>query len=157
LVRREAHHLREWDPLHQPNAFAQQVLFRAATSEIASLAENAERRLTERAQPSLLLRWRTLHESPALVRLLTGHRGPVTSMAVCPDKRRIVSGSDDGTVVVWDLEAGALIRRLEGHRDWVNSVAVSADGRRIVSGSDDGTVAVWDLEAGALIRRLEGH
>ena len=56
-------------------------------------------------------------------------------MAVSPDGRRIVSGSFDQTVVVWDLETGKPIHRLTGHQDWVNSVAVSPDGRRIVSGS----------------------
>ena len=72
----------------------------------------------------------------------------MTSVAVSPDGRRIVSGSDDKTVAVWDLDAGTLIHRLTGHQDRVNSVAVSPDGRRIVSGSSDNTVAVWDLQTG---------
>jgi WD40 repeat protein len=37
---------------------------------------------------------------------LTGHRASVTSVAVSLDGRRIVSGADDQTVAVWDLEAG---------------------------------------------------
>ena len=74
-----------------------------------------------------------------------------------PDGRRIVSGSSDNTVAVWDLESGALIHRLAGHQGWVSSVAVSPDGRRIVSGSDDKTVAVWDLESGTRIHQLTGH
>ena len=61
----------------------------------------------------------------------------VRSVAVSPDGRRIVSGSDDSTVVVWDLESGTQIHRLTGHQAAVNSVAVSPDGRRIVSGSED--------------------
>ena len=154
LVRREAHHLREWDPQRQPNAFAQQVLFRAVTFGMASLAETAEHRLGQLARPCLLLRWRTLNESPALVRLLTGHRYGVTSVAVSPDGRRVVSGSYDDTVAVWDLESGARIHQLAGHQDGVRSVAVSPDGRRIVSGSDDTTVAVWDLESGDRLATL---
>ena len=59
----------------------------------------------------------------------------VNSVAVSPDGRRIVSGSDDSTVAVWDLETGTQIHRLTGHQDAVSSVAVSPDGRRIVSGS----------------------
>ena len=93
LVQRESHHLREWDPQRQPNAFAQQVLFRAVTFGEASLAETAEHRLSRTGEPCLLLRWRTLSESPALVRLLTGHQDAVNSVAVSPDGRRIVSGS----------------------------------------------------------------
>ena len=69
-------------------------------------------------------------------------------MAVSPDGRRIVSGSYDKTVAVWDLESGARLHELTGHQGGVSSVAVSPDGRRIVSGSGDKTVAVWDLESG---------
>ena len=74
---------------------------------------------------------------------LTGHQISVTSVAVSPDGRRIVSGSDDKTVAVWDLDAGTLIGMLTGHQYAVNSVAVSPDGWRIASGSHDDTVAVW--------------
>ena len=78
----------------------------------------------------------------------------VSSVAVSPDGRRIVSGSYDNTVAVWDLDAGTLIHQFSGHQRWVNSVAVSPDGRRIVSGSDDKTVAVWDLETGRRLATL---
>ena len=74
-----------------------------------------------------------------------------------PDGRRIVSGSQDSTVAVWDLETGIQIHRLTGHQAAVNSVAVSPDGRHIVSGSQDSTVVVWDLETGTPIHRLTGH
>jgi len=156
IFRRESHHLREWDPEREPNVFAQQVLFRAVTLGETALAEKAERRLTELAQPCLILRWRTLNESPALVRILTGHQASVMSVAVSPDGRRIVSASHK-TVAVWDLESGTRIYQLNGHQGWVTSVAVSPDGRRIVSASADKTVAVWDLESGTRIQQLTGH
>jgi WD40 repeat protein len=81
----------------------------------------------------------------------------VNAVAVSPDGRFIVSGSDDRTVKVWELESGRLLRSLEGHTGGVNAVAVSPDGRFIVSGSSDRTVKVWELESGRLLRSLEGH
>ena len=81
----------------------------------------------------------------------------VMAVAVTPDGRRAVSGSDDRTLKVWDLEQGALLATLEGHGGWVMAVAVTPDGRRAVSGSDDRTLKVWDLEQGALLATLEGH
>ena len=93
VFQRECHRLREWNHELEPNRFAQQFLFRALTLGETRLAENAERRLTDLAHPALILRWRTLSESPALVRILTGHQDAVNSVAVSPDGRRIVSGS----------------------------------------------------------------
>ena len=75
-------------------------------------------------------------------------------MALSGDGRHIVSGSDDGTVAVWDLQTGARLHELTGHQDQVTSVALSGDGRYIVSGSDDRMVAVWDLQTGERLAAL---
>ena len=67
----------------------------------------------------------------------------------------MVSGSNDYTVRVWDLQTGKLLRELKGHTRDVNSVALQGD--TVVSGSDDSTVRVWDLQTGTLLRELKGH
>jgi WD40 repeat protein len=41
-----------------------------------------------------------------LLRTLTGHEGVVTSVAVTPNGRQVVSGFGDGIVRVWDLATG---------------------------------------------------
>jgi len=89
--------------------------------------------------------------------VLRGHEGTVRSVALSGDGRRIVSGSEDRTVRVWDGETGAELRCLRGHQDWVWSVALSADGCRIVSGSRDRTVRLWDAASGEELRCLRGH
>ncbi|KIO00838.1 hypothetical protein M404DRAFT_1003535 [Pisolithus tinctorius Marx 270] len=96
---------------------------------------------------------------PVEQQLLQGHTDGVLSVAFSPDGKRIVSGSWDKTVRVWDVEGGVQIGSpLEGHTSEVNSVAFSPDGKRIVSGSMDNTVRVWDVEGGVQIGSpLEGH
>jgi len=93
----------------------------------------------------------------ALLRTLAGHTGPVESVSVTSDGRRVVSGSDDGAVRVWDLATGRCLQTLEGHTDEVWSVSVTPDGQRAVSGSKDHTVRVWDLARGRCLQMLEGH
>ena len=66
--------------------------------------------------------------------------GVVYGVAFSPDGSRIVSGSDDWTVRIWNVATGESEKELKGHSDWVRSVAFSPDGSRIVSGSMDETV-----------------
>jgi WD40 repeat protein len=63
---------------------------------------------------------------------------------VSPYGRRLVSGSWDQTVRVWDARSSAELARLRGHAKWISSVAFSPDGRHLVSGSWDQTARVWD-------------
>jgi WD40 repeat protein len=77
---------------------------------------------------------------------LKGHTERVLSVAFSPDGKRIVSGSLDKRVKVWDADKGVETLTLKGHTDGVMSVAFSPDGKRLVSGSWDHTVKVWDAK-----------
>jgi hypothetical protein len=66
-----------------------------------------DRQLQGSAQASFLrVRHAITRESPALLRDLAGHSGPVTACAVTPDGSRVVSASWDQTLKVWDLDSG---------------------------------------------------
>jgi hypothetical protein len=64
---------------------------------------------------------------------LEGHDDSVLSVAFSFDGKRIISGSGDHTVRMWDAETGAELHVFRGHRDGACSVAFSHDGKRIVS------------------------
>jgi WD40 repeat protein len=77
-----------------------------------------------------------------------------SAVAFSSDGTRIVSGSGDNSVQVWDASTGAELNVLTGHTDWVT---FSSDGTRIVSGSRDNSVRVRDASTGAELKVLMGH
>ena len=105
----------------------------------------------------MVLGWRATPESPDLVRTLSAHEDWVHAVAVTPDGRYAVSGSNDRILKVWEVETGREVRTLSGHEGWVNAVAVTPDGRYAVSGSFDRTLKVWEVETGLEVRTLSGH
>ncbi|MFN6481215.1 WD40 repeat domain-containing protein [Nostoc sp. DedQUE07] len=94
-----------------------------------------------------------------LLRTLTGHNSPVNAVAITPDGKTAVSGSNDRTLKVWDLQTGKEmeISPLTGHNDSVRAVAIAPDGKTAVSGSQDSTLKVWDLQTGKEISTLTDH
>ncbi|OSX70022.1 hypothetical protein BU14_0950s0004 [Porphyra umbilicalis] len=85
------------------------------------------------------------------------------------EKNLVVSGSDDGTLRVWDADRGECVAVLNGHSCSVSCVCVvevggGGDGvdcgckvQRVVSGSDDHTLRVWDADRGECVAVLKGH
>lgn len=90
----------------------------------------------------------------SLSRTLIGHTGQVWSLVTLPDGR-LASGSNDGTVKLWDVATGSCSATLRGHTGEVSSLAVLPDGR-LASGSYDRTVKLWDVATESCSATLSG-
>ena len=82
---------------------------------------------------------------------LEGHKGSVWSVVYSPDDTQVVSGSSDGTILIWDAETRNIYRVIKEHSDTVTSLAFSPDGKTFLSGSNDQSIRIWDVESGESI------
>ena len=92
-----------------------------------------------------------------LIRTLTGHSNSVNAIAVTPDGKTLISGSDDNTIKIWDLVTGEEQFTLRGHSSYVGAIAITPDGKRVISGSGDKTIKIWDLQTEKEQFTLTGH
>jgi WD40 repeat protein len=81
----------------------------------------------------------------------------ILTLAVMPDNKRVITGSTDKTLKIWELNTWAPLHTLSGHSGSVQSVAVTREGKYAVSGSSDQTVRIWDLIKDKPVFTLKGH
>ncbi|MFT5041822.1 MAG: WD40 repeat protein [Hyphomicrobiaceae bacterium] len=63
-------------------------------------------------------------------RELTGHKEWVYGLALTPDGKTLITGDDEGVVIVWDLAAGRELRRWQS-KYWARALGISPDGKTV--------------------------
>ena len=91
--------------------------------------------------------------SPAAT--LEGHTDRIETLCFTKDGSKLVSGSRDKTVRLWDVGTGTQIgEEFSEHTSWVRSVSISANEQEIFSVGEDGAICVWGMD-GRLERRVQ--
>lgn len=99
------------------------------------------------------------------LRTFRGHLTFVTSLALSPDGKALLTSSEDGAVKLWDVESGRVVRELAKGRPGdssnfeaiLNTVAFSPDGRLAAAGGNAGEVTVWDVSTGRVARAFSAE
>lgn len=91
------------------------------------------------------------------VRAFEDHKRNVLAIAVFPDGSRMVTGSKDKTLRLWNLKNGLMLKNMQGNRDCVWAVVISRDGQVIISGDDKGELIVWHGVTGESLTAIKAH
>ncbi|MEL6148605.1 MAG: WD40 repeat domain-containing protein, partial [Chloroflexota bacterium] len=82
---------------------------------------------------------------------LRGHTEAVLAVTTSPDKQFILSGSQDGSIVVWNIEFTEAIRQFETDTRGISGIVFDNENGTFVTRSVDGSVLLWrfdrDVEA----------
>ena len=98
-----------------------------------------------------------IEEEDKRVKILRGeHTGAVDSLILSKNKRQFISGSNDRTIKIWDLEEGTCLKTLRGHTGAVVCLVLT-EGGQLISGSYDKTIKIWDLTTGTCLNTRQGH
>lgn len=94
---------------------------------------------------------------PELV-IQRGHNGQINDLAVSPDGKCLVTGSDDCTLKVWDIKTGKEVRTLNAFSQPVEKLTVSHDGTLVACGSNkkERGLKVFRLDDGSLAANVTG-
>jgi len=84
------------------------------------------------------------------LKILKGHTGIITQLAVLPHGR-LASGAYDHTIKVWVISTGRCIYTLQGHISDITALCMLPNGD-LASASRDKTMRVWNLSTGQCIR-----
>jgi len=82
-----------------------------------------------------------------------GVRG-VAAIALSPDGTKVVCGTEDSEVLLWNIATAKIIWTGQ-HAGDIECMCWNRDGGRVVSGSSDGTARVWDVERGKTVLEIE--
>jgi WD40 repeat protein len=75
-----------------------------------------------------------------------GHNGAILTLAISKDSSIMISGGQDSTIVVWDIQKNQVSTVLSYHQGMILSVSLSKDKRYLISGGTDNKVILYDLQ-----------
>ncbi|MCI0387863.1 MAG: AAA family ATPase [Acidobacteria bacterium] len=129
-----------------------------AGNPVSSIASSTDGRMLAFAvQKSIKLTdVRDFSPSRSVTELPEKHSDPVSSIAFNHDGKLLASGSNDRTIILWDVDKRQQLGLpLKGHGSYVFTIAISPDGKLMASGSQDKTILLWNVDADIWRERAE--
>ncbi len=86
---------------------------------------------------------------------LKGHTDKINVLALTPNGDTLASGSDDGTIRLWDTSTGTQILSIPSSK--TDALAFSMDGKILASINNSVSIQLWDVGTGKQLTSLNGQ
>ncbi|KAM3620902.1 uncharacterized protein V6R79_003517 [Siganus canaliculatus] len=102
------------------------------------------------------------------IRVLRGHKLPVTCLVISSDDKYIFSSAKDCAIIKWDIESGKKLHTIPGgrkgtedrhvgHTAHVLCMAISSDGKYLATGDMNNLIMIWEAETCKHLYKFTGH
>lgn len=122
------------------------------------LVVNLERRIFISSNCHLMKLWS--FDQNTLLTTLGGHTQPIRCMLLSENGKLLISGSDDKSIIVWDLEnqnSQILGAGKDRHNNTISALALNSKQKILLSGSVDKTIKIWNLYSSYEPYTLQGY
>uniref|UniRef100_A0A3B4WDV4 U3 small nucleolar RNA-interacting protein 2 n=1 Tax=Seriola lalandi dorsalis TaxID=1841481 RepID=A0A3B4WDV4_SERLL len=102
------------------------------------------------------------------IRVLRGHKLPITCLVISPDDKCIFSAAKDCSIIKWDVESGKKLHTIHGgrkgtedrhvgHTAHILCMAVSSDGKYLATGDMNKLIMIWEAATCKHLYKFTGH
>jgi WD40 repeat protein len=121
--------------------------FQAHTGEIIGLAFLRDGTLLSGGREGSVKKW-TLDG-----RLLWERKSPsgLSAMTLAHGSGRMATASQDGEIILWDVNIGKIVERWPAHDNRIRAVVYAGDAALLATSDTDRTVKLWDSASGELL------
>lgn len=100
------------------------------------------------------------------IRVLRGHKLPVTCLVISSDEKYIFSASKDCSIIKWDVQSGKRLCTIKGvrkgdthvgHAACIMCMTISSDGKYLATGDMNNLVMIWDADTCKHLYKFTGH
>lgn len=95
--------------------------------------------------------------------VFSGHTLGVTCGRFLPDGKHLITGSEDGSFIIWDPKTSSPVHKLSSTdgrfrlEDGITCLASNGTGSAAIVGGADGGLRIVNLTNGQMLSSLEGH
>lgn len=136
---------------HEDGPFSKaSAVLRGHESEVLDVTFIPGTRLLATCSQDKSLRVWDLDTGKQVEKPLLGHDTAARRLTASPDGRWIVSGGDNGSILVWEVATKSVLVSFKGHEDHVCGLVFAPDSEKFASASWDKTVCIWKRETGEI-------